>query len=120
LADFIAQGHFQRHVRRMRRASRARRDAMVETWQRLRPGGIVLPEIEAGLHCTVRLDDLAQQERMTSAAAAAGVEVEGLSRYWLTQSSTQAQQAGLVMGFGGVDEASIVAAIETLTKVWRC
>jgi GntR family transcriptional regulator/MocR family aminotransferase len=93
---------------------------MLDTWQRIRPGGIVLPEIETGLHCTVRLDDLAQQEWMTAAAAAAGVEIEGLSRYWLAQPpAQQAPQAGLVMGFGGVDEAAIVAAIKALDKAWR-
>lgn len=119
MAEFIAQGHFQRHVRRMRRASRARRDAMCDTWQRIRPGGIVLPDIDAGLHCTVRLPDLAQQQRLIAAADAAGVEVEALSRYWLASAASPVQQAGLVMGFGGVDQAAIVTAIETLAKAWR-
>jgi GntR family transcriptional regulator/MocR family aminotransferase len=119
MAQFMAQGHFQRHVRRMRRACRARRDALCETWQRIRPGGIELPDIEAGLNCSVPVADLALQQRLTSTALEAGVEVDGLSRYWLPQTPDHLRQAGLVMGFGGVDEATIVSAIKTLAKVWR-
>ena len=32
MAEFIAGGHFQRHVRRMRAAARARRDALLAHW----------------------------------------------------------------------------------------
>src|SRR5262249_32824815 len=50
LADFIAEGHFVRHLRRMRVLSRARRDALIDAARaagsarlRVRPG-------DAGLH----------------------------------------------------------------------
>ncbi|ASU39035.1 GntR family transcriptional regulator [Herbaspirillum sp. meg3] len=126
MAEFIAQGHFQRHVRRMRRASRARRDAMTEAWDRIRPGGLVLPQIDAGLHCTVRLPSVAQQEDMIEKAARAGVEIDALTRFWLPDVVNQDNadnsadnSAGLVMGFGGADEAAIVDAIKALAKAWR-
>ena len=119
MAQFIAQGHFQRHVRRMRRASRARRDALCDHWQRMRPGGLVLPVIDAGLHCSVRLSTIAQQEQFIAAAAEVGVEVDGLTRFWLPHSAQQAPAAGLVLGFGGVDEAAIANAVKALDKAWR-
>ncbi|WP_034294967.1 PLP-dependent aminotransferase family protein [Herbaspirillum sp. RV1423] len=118
MAEFIAQGHFQRHVRRMRRASRARRDAMVESWQRLRPGGIDLPDMHAGLHCTVRLPSEKRQNDMIARAAEAGIEIDGLTRFWLPGTAGR-DAAGLVMGFGGTNEAEIAAAVKTLAKVWR-
>ncbi|WP_083457948.1 MocR-like pyridoxine biosynthesis transcription factor PdxR [Herbaspirillum hiltneri] len=118
MAEFMAQGHFQRHVRRMRRASRARRDAMVDGWQRHLPGGISLPEIDAGLHCSVRVPTIRQQDDMIDRAAAAGIEIDGLTRFWLPGSARR-HEAGLVMGFGGADEASITTAIKTLAKIWR-
>ncbi|VFT40573.1 GntR family transcriptional regulator [Pseudomonas aeruginosa] len=57
MADFIAEGHFQRHVRRMRRAARARRDALLRGWPEA-PGCQPLPAVEAGLHLCVRVDSL--------------------------------------------------------------
>lgn len=122
MAEFIAQGHFQRHVRRMRRASRARRDAMTEVWERVRPGGIALPEINAGLHCSVRLPGVKQQDQMIEKAAEVGVEIDALTRFWLPDTARYAPNghgAGLVMGFGGADEAGITAAIKALAKAWR-
>lgn len=118
MAEFMAQGHFQRHVRRMRRASRARRDAMVDGWQRHQPGGISLPQINAGLHCSVRVPTIRQQDDMINRAAEAGIEIDGLTRFWLP-GSARLHEAGLVMGFGGADEAAITAAIKTLAKIWR-
>lgn len=122
MGEFIAQGHFQRHVRRMRRASRARRDTMMEVWDRIRPGGIALPQIDAGLHCTVRVDSVAQQEDMIAKALQVGVEIDGLTRFWLPDQIRDGENkggAGLVLGFGGVEEAIIATAIKALAKAWR-
>ena len=75
--------------------------------------------IDAGLHCSVRLSTIAQQEQFIAAAAEVGVEVDGLTRFWLPHSAQQAPAAGLVLGFGGVDEAAIANAVKALDKAWR-
>ncbi len=119
MAEFIAQGHFQRHVRRMRRASRTRRDTLLAEWDRLRPGGLELPEIAAGLHVTVRVPTQKNERELIAAAAQAGVEIDPLNRFWLPKSRPAADQGGLVLGFGGVDKAAIAAAVRALHKAWR-
>lgn len=119
MAEFIAQGHFQRHVRRMRRASRMRRDALLTEWDRLRPGGIVLPEIEAGLHVTVRVPAQKDERELIAAAFKAGVEIDPLARFWLPKSRPATDPGGVAMGFGGVDEAAIAAGVKALHKAWR-
>jgi len=119
MAQFIAQGHFQRHVRRMRRASQARRDALCDHWQRLLPGRLNLPVINAGLHCCVPLPTAQRQEQLIAAATEVGVEVTGLTRFWLPDSAPESTGAGLVLGFGGVDESAIAAAITLLSQAWR-
>lgn len=121
MAEFIALGHFQRHVRRMRRASRARRDALSTTWDRLRPGGIVLPEIAAGLHCCVGVESAQRERELIAAATAVGIEIGGLNRFWLDPetATTVAGSSGLVMGFGSIDEAAIASAVKVLQRAWR-
>ncbi|MFL9923988.1 PLP-dependent aminotransferase family protein [Herbaspirillum lusitanum] len=116
VAQFIAQGHFRRHVARMRRASRARRDALVTAWEKHLPGGLSLPVIDAGLHCMIRLAGKRKQEQLMALALEAGIEVESLSRFCLPELP---MQYGLVLGFGGVDEDSIGAAVKVLARAWR-
>jgi GntR family transcriptional regulator/MocR family aminotransferase len=118
MAEFIARGHFQRHVRRMRRASRARRDVMIDLWNRLKPGGLFLPNIAAGLHCTVPVASREAEDTLTSDAAGVGVEINPLKRFWLPDSLPGDQHYGLVMGFGGINEAGIASAVNALQKVW--
>lgn len=119
MAEFIAGGHFQRHIRRMRVAARSRRDALLSAWPANIPGCAPLPAVEAGLHLCVRVDTLQRETELVAAALAAGVEVSALSGYWLADSATPAdQRAGLVLGFAAVPEAQIAEAVQALRRAW--
>ncbi|WP_044873277.1 PLP-dependent aminotransferase family protein [Pseudomonas sp. LFM046] len=119
MAEFIAAGHFQRHVRRMRQAARARRDALLRDWPEAIPGCAPMPPVDAGLHLCVRVDSLAREQELVNSARAAGVEMNGLSEYWLENSAEPVDnRAGLVLGFAAVPEAQIAEAIRTLRKAW--
>ena len=119
MAEFIAAGHFQRHIRRMRTAARSRRDALLAGWPESVPGCAPLPVVEAGLHLCVRVDSLARERELISAAERVGVEISALSSYWLPGSSTpEDQRAGLVLGFAAVPEAQINEALAALRQAW--
>jgi len=120
MAEFMAAGHFQRHIRRMRRAALSRRNALLAGWPADVPGVGNLPSITAGLHLTVRVDGLAREGELLAQASAVDVEVNGLSSYWLPNSSTPPdQRAGLVLGFAAVPEAAIADALGRLRKAWQ-
>ncbi|WJN59725.1 PLP-dependent aminotransferase family protein [Pseudomonas sp. SO81] len=120
MAEFIAAGHFQRHVRRMRQAARARLEALLRDWPAAIPGCAALPKVEAGLHLCVRVDSLARERELLAATRAAGVEMNGLSDYWLPHSrEPEDARAGLVLGFAAVPEAQIAEAIATLRRAWK-
>ena len=78
LADFIARGELERHLRRMRLRYRERRDALVEALSRSLPEAQVRG-VAAGLFVLALLPDAVDEEALVSAAAARGVGVEGLS-----------------------------------------
>ncbi|MFP5423796.1 MAG: PLP-dependent aminotransferase family protein [Gammaproteobacteria bacterium] len=119
MAEFIAAGHFQRHIRRMRTAARSRRDALLAGWPQNIPGCAPLPAVEAGLHLCVRVDSLTRERELISAAEGVGVEISALSSYWLPDSRTpEDQRAGLVLGFAAVPEAQINEALAALRRVW--
>ncbi|ROM92154.1 PLP-dependent aminotransferase family protein [Pseudomonas brassicacearum] len=119
MAEFMAAGHFQRHIRRMRRAALSRRNTLLAGWPMDIPGVGSLPSVAAGLHLTVAVESLAREHELINAAASVDVEINGLSNYWLPESCTPPdQRAGLVLGFAAVPEEAIRAALVRLKKVW--
>lgn len=120
MAEFMAAGHFQRHIRRMRRAALSRRNALLAAWPKDIAGVGNLPSVAAGLHLTVPVDSRAREQELVEKAASVDVEINALSSYWLPQSQTpEDQRAGLVLGFAAVPEAAINEAIARLERVWR-
>ena len=120
MAEFIAAGHFQRHVRRMRQAARCRRDVLLREWPQAIPGCAPLPAVDAGLHLSIRVESVARERELITAARTAGVEMNGLSDYWLPGSETaEDERAGLVLGFAAVPEVQIVEALAALRRAWR-
>ncbi|WP_448094329.1 MocR-like pyridoxine biosynthesis transcription factor PdxR [Pseudomonas lini] len=119
MAEFMASGHFQRHIRRMRRAALSRRNVLLNGWPVDIPGVGKLPSVAAGLHLTVRVDSVARERELIAQAASVGVEINGLSTYWLADSQTPLdKRAGLVLGFAAVPEPAIEAALACLRKAW--
>ncbi|CAI8777726.1 GntR family transcriptional regulator / MocR family aminotransferase [Pseudomonas sp. IT-P258] len=120
MAEFMAAGHFQRHIRRMRRAALSRRNTLLSGWPLDIPGIGKLPTVAAGLHMTVPVDSVARERELIELASSVDVEVNGLSSYWLPDCATPMdQRAGLVLGFAAVPEKAIEAALQRLRTVWR-
>jgi GntR family transcriptional regulator/MocR family aminotransferase len=119
MAEFMAAGHFQRHIRRMRRAALSRRNCLLNHWPMNIEGVGNLPTVMAGLHMTVPVSSVARERELIEYAESVEVEVNGLSNYWLPDSQTPLdQRAGLVLGFAAVPEPAIEAALARLRKVW--
>jgi GntR family transcriptional regulator / MocR family aminotransferase len=119
MAEFIAAGHFQRHIRRMRRAALSRRDALLAGWPQV-PGCSPMPRPLAGLHVSVAVDSFAREQELVAQAERVGVEVAPLSDYWLPDSEVPVDnRAGLVLGFAAVPEADIASALARLREAWK-
>jgi len=119
MAQFMAKGHFQRHIRRMRRAALSRRNALMAGWPQDVAGVGCLPEGAAGLHLKIDVDSRAREQDLIARAAAAGVEINALSDYWLPDTpAPEDLRAGLVLGFAAVNEAAIADALARLARAW--
>lgn len=120
MAQFIAQGHFHRHIRRMRKAAASRRDALLAHWPVAIPGCAPMPAVDAGLHVAVRVESRAREAELIAQAAAAGVEINPLSaNAWPPEGAGADKLAGLVLGFAGVNEMAIADACRRLNNAWR-
>jgi len=120
MAEFMARGHFQRHIRRMRKAALSRRNVLKAGWPVGIPGLASMPEVAAGLHVKVDVDNFALEQELVARAEGVGVEVTPLSHFWLADSSVPVdKRAGLVLGFAAVPEGEIAEALLKLRKAWR-
>lgn len=120
MAEFMARGHFQRHIRRMRKAALSRRNVLKAGWPVDIPGLGGMPEVAAGLHVKVDVDNVAREQELVGKAEAVGVEVTPLSNFWLADSEVPVdKRAGLVLGFAAVPEGEIAEALMRLRKAWR-
>ena len=111
LCDFIAQGHFGRHVRRMREVYAERRSVLLECAQQRLTGLLQIIGVEAGLQTAGWLGGGIDGESAARAAAALDVEVTPLSRYCRGRSVP----AGLQLGFAAIDPLEIRRGILDLS-----
>jgi GntR family transcriptional regulator/MocR family aminotransferase len=81
LCDFITEGHFGRHLRRMTEIYAERLSVLLESAREKLAGLLEISEVEAGLQTVGWLRKGIDDESATKAAAAHGVEVFPLSRY---------------------------------------
>jgi GntR family transcriptional regulator/MocR family aminotransferase len=113
LADFIDGGHFGAHVRRMRGLYAKRQAALVSAARRRLGGRLVVEPEDAGMQIAARLPAGGDDAGLSAALAEAGIVAPALSTYALRRPRVR----GLFLGYAGVPEREIAAAIETLGEV---
>ena len=114
LADFIAGGHYDRHIRRMRMRYRRRRDVLVSA---LSPFDVGIGGLAAGVNLLVTLPDGAEPEVMRRAGES-GLAVSGLS-IMRHPMAGPADVDGLIVGFAAPPEHAFSAAVAALCDVLR-
>jgi GntR family transcriptional regulator/MocR family aminotransferase len=113
LTDFIEEGHFARHVRRMRVLCGERRAALVEALRtELGPELRVLGD-PAGMFLTVELTGRGRDREIAERAAERGLWTAPLSECYRDGSGRQ----GLVLGFGGVGSPQIRRGVLALREL---
>jgi len=101
----------------MRKAALSRRNVLKAGWPVDIPGLSGMPEVAAGLHVKVDVDNFAREQELVAKAEAVGVEVTPLSNFWLADSEVPVdKRAGLVLGFAAVPEGEIAEALMRLRK----
>ena len=117
LALFLSEGHYERHLSRMRKEYRLRRDAVLEAF-RSSPfaGRITLSEQGAGLHFLLRLETGRSDEDLRRRGEALGVRLGFLSEY--AALPNPAYTHTLVINYGGLEPAALPEAMALLAEVF--
>lgn len=113
VADFITEGHFERHLKRLRKAYGRRRKVLVKALQFHLSDQIQFLDVAAGLHVMVYLSKVFDENEVVQKAAKAGVGVYPGHSYHVNQ----APGPSILLGFSGLDEKDIKEGIERLSEV---
>lgn len=113
LTDFIREGHFGRHLRRMRMLYMERRRNLVSAIQSAFENTLDIIGEEAGMRLVVLLPKGVNDVAVAGAASNMGVSVIPLSSCYARKPA----RGGLILGYGGIDDRQIRAGI---TKLKQC
>ena len=112
LTEFIAGGHFARHVRTMRTLYRSRQARLLELLRAELGGALEVAHTDTGLHVTALLAGDASDRAVAASALEEGVRSIPLSAF----SERPPGRGGLVLGFANVGEGEMTAGVEALAR----
>ena len=111
-ADFLAEGHFTRHLRRMRLLYRERRTALVDALGRELGSALRVMGDPAGMHLVATLTRGAYDRPIAVRAAEQKLWAMPLSSCYLGEPG----RSGLVLGFGGTPASQMGEAVRRLRR----
>ena len=115
LAEFLRRGCFEKHINRMRKFYRSRRNGLIRRIQASPLAHrLTILEQDAGLHFLLKVHSSLTDRQLTQALAGAGVRVKALSEYY----HDGAPDTGcLVVNYSGLAEDRMETALETLEGI---
>ena len=118
LAEFIASGMYERHLRRLRRRNTARRRVLLESIQKYLGNRVEVTGEGAGAQIVLWPRRRVSEQAVIARAASLGVGVYGIGRCYLTQPDPSgAIRPGFILGYARLNEREIREGIRLLAGV---
>lgn len=114
LADFIGEGHYAAHIRKMTRLYHLRRDRLCHAMTAIGTA-LTVSMPDGGMQVVARLGAQSNDIELCRRLAGAGVTARPLSRHYFTE----ARASGLFLGFAAWNESEIDAGVAILARVMR-
>ena len=113
LAEFIDEGHFAAHLRKMTRIYRSRRDRLIRALSEAAGAHLTLEPPAGGVQLLAHLDPRCDDRAIATRLATAGVTARPLSPHFTGEIGGR----GLFLGFAAWNETEIDAAATTIGQV---
>ena len=113
VAEFIDEGHFASHIRRMRKIYAERHDALCDAANRKLDGLLDVVRSDSGLHTIGHLRNDVREADVSRAADARNITASPIARFSIAPAGVN----GLVLGFGGVTPQQIRSGVGVLAEV---
>lgn len=113
LAEFISEGYFARHIRKMRRLYQDRQELLITEMEKHLAGKMTAQRMDAGMHIIAYAADVANEIAIFKAARDAGIKLTFVSGYDVGPRKSR----GLILGYAGITEKQIKDGVRKLVKV---
>ena len=115
--QFLIDGHYERHLNRMRAIYKGKHDALLSQLKRLEPDFQIQGEY-AGLHILLTSRHNRLEKWLVEQAEKMGVKVYGLSSYYIHQHHNN-RPSTVILGYANLSEEQIKRGVELLCKAWE-
>lgn len=115
LAEFITEGHFTRHLRRMRKLYQERQEILISEVKKYLDGRLEVKKSVSGMHIIGWLPEGVSDTLVAERAAQFGVKTAAVS----AQSLTEWNRGGLILGYTAINEAQIKKGVRQLAKAMQ-
>jgi GntR family transcriptional regulator/MocR family aminotransferase len=112
VAGFIHDGHLTRHIRRMRRIYRDRRDRVVALLQQRLGGALALVPSFYGMHVSAVASEPLDCESVSEELARRGVMIHTLARYFLGPQTC----SGFILGYAAATFEELELGVDALSE----
>ena len=116
LTRFMAEGHWERHLRKICQQKKKKHDLFVNTVNHLWGERATIHGHNAGLHLLLEFTGGPSEEELVSKAAMAEIKVHPASHLW--SDKARCPKNCLFMGYGMLSESDIVSALKMLKVAW--
>lgn len=118
LADFINEGHLERHLRRMRTLYDKRRQTLVRALETHFGARVTILGENAGMHLMIRLHSNLGDDEVILRARMAGVGLISARFYYLGEGRPNNMNE-FVLGYAGLSERRIREGVRRLAKILK-
>lgn len=118
LNSFILEGHFERHLNKMRNIYKKKREKLVSLIKENFPESEIIGQ-NSGLHLLVRVNNGMTEDKLKKRAISVGVKVLGLSNNSFMKMEKRGVEPIIFFGYANLGEDEMEEAFRLLKSVWR-
>ncbi|MFZ7942954.1 PLP-dependent aminotransferase family protein [Neobacillus sp. 19] len=116
LSQFMFNGHWERHLNKMRTVYRKKQTALIRFIEKYLGGHVQVIGDDAGLHILLSVQNQLSETELIEKAAEYKVKVYPTSVYYGNDHSDR--ESKVLLGFGGLTEEEIETGIQLLKEAW--
>jgi len=114
LARFIEEGHFERHIFKMKKIYRKRQECLIESLTEHFPHRCSVKGYSTGLHIVAEFDDVVFSDLVAADLVKAGVRIYPAEMYAVNKGSHRNK---IILGYGNVNEEVIKEGVIRIASV---
>lgn len=111
---FMHQGYFEKHINKMRRIYKEKRDILVSILEQYNE--IEILGAEAGLHFIIKVKNV-NEDKLVKALLDNNIKIEGLSKYYINM--PKLKDGHILFGYGAIKTELIAQEISKIMTIWQ-